>query len=172
MKKVQVAVLSFKILLGTFFIIAGGSAFAQEVVSVMPGKTIEREFYLYDVFDSETFSPAQGYLVFSLGIAVPAGDLSISVSADPEREFTARMSYSMLGAGFSINEGFAVISASGADPGTKASATVPINSTFGIYALMIKIDSIKGEVKLPVPFTITFSVTEAEPAEEEPAEES
>lgn len=176
MKKVKGIMLVLTVLT-LFLLINDSSVLAQEVISVMPGKTVVREFFLFDVFDPSELSPAQSYIVYTLGFVVPAGDLIISVAADPERDFTARIIFSVIGTGFSSKEGLAFIFASGADPGTDATTTVPINSTFGIYAIIVKIDFITRDnehraVELPVPFTIAFSVTEGESDGEEPVEES
>ncbi len=153
---------------------------AQEVISVSPGKTEVREFYLYDVFDFGCLCPVQGYIINTIGPTTPAGELSVGLTCKPTRTFTSQVRYSVLGVGLAID--FASFDpaqivkffyATGADPGAPVAQKVAINANLGIVALIIKIDKIVGEVpedvQLPIPFTITLGVTEGTPPEE-PAE--
>ncbi len=166
MKREKTALAHVVIILSVLFSFTAGSAFAQDFVSVVAGESATREFYLHDVFDYGNLSYGHYFVVSCVGIDEPAGDLRITVSGAPTKEFTGRVVYSLMGAGVSVDEGFASIFAGGAIPGSDLSSTVSINSIFGIYCLVVKIEKIVGEVEKPVPFTIKFAVSKRQEAEE------
>ena len=164
MKKTKFMLFVFTLIVAAVF--SGSSVFAQDFVTVGPGESAAREFYVHDVFDYGDVANGHYFVVSSVGVNDVAEDMTITVSANPTKEFTGRVVYSLTGGGFSLGEGVAPIFESGAVPGADLSSTVSINSEFGIYFLVVKIDRIIGEVETPVPFTINFAVTKVEEPEE------
>jgi hypothetical protein len=156
-------------LVGTV-VFTGSMAFAQDFVMLGPGESATREFYVDDVFDYGDVANGHYFVVSTVGINNMAGDMTITVyvpSKTPPHEFSlGRVIYSMTGGGVSLDGGVAPIFDVGAVPGAALSSTVSINSVFGIYILVVKIDKIIGEVEIPVPFTINFAVTKVEEPEE------
>jgi len=162
MKKIKI--LAVTIFLTAVMISAYGksSAFAQDFISVTPGNSATREFYIYDVFNYGDFSYGHYFVVSTLGIEESAGNLSINLSANPTKEFSGRIAYSLAGAGTSLDGGVVSVFENGEVPGQEITSTVAVNSDFGIYVMAVMVRRIVGEVEMPVPLTIKFSVSEME----------
>jgi len=176
MKKARRAVLIVLLLAGVCASTVS-AVLAQEVISVSPGKSETREFYLDDVFDASCLCPVQGYIVSSIGPQTPAGELTVGLSCKPTRTFTSQVRYSVLGVGVAISftafdpaQILKFFYATGADPGAAVSQKVALDANLAIVALIIKIDKIIGEVpedvQLPIPFTLTLAVSEGTPPAE------
>ena len=167
MRKKSTAPIIVSLIITALIALSVAPAMAQTFTSVSTGGTKTHEFYLNDVFDYSDFSPSHYFVVSTIPDldSNPAGDLTITLSAKPEMDFTSRMIYSMTGGGISLDSGFDYIFAAGAAPGTSSSTTISVNSVFGIYFLAVKIDMISGTVETPVPFTISFTVSEIEDTE-------
>ena len=168
MRKEKIVKQFVAVVVFVLFMLSANLCLAQNFVSIAPEKSKVYEFYLDGVFDYSDHGPAHYFVVSPVADfnGEPAGDLTITLAAKPDKEFTARMIYSMTGAGMSLDEGFSYIFAAGAAPGSDISTTVSVNSVFGSYFLAVKIDMIAGDVETPVPFTIKFEVSGVEESEE------
>ena len=162
MKKIKI--LSVTIFLTAITIIAGGKnlVLAQDFISVTPGNSATREFYINDVFNYSDFSYGHYFVVSTLGIEESAGDLTTTLSASPTKEFTGRLVYTLAGVGTSIDGGVVSVFENGQVPGQEITATVAVDSVFGIYVMAVMVNRIIGEVEMPVPMTIKFSVSKME----------
>jgi len=148
-----------------------GSVYAQQVISVSPGSSVTKEFYLNGVFDLDSMSPIMGAIVMTLSFADPAGDMTISVTPAASREWGSIFSFMVIGTGITLSADNplpfiyekAEIPSAGA-----VTTTVPINSNFGmliIGVLIDKVDDTYGSVNFPMRFSATVSVSAGAAAE-------
>ena len=139
--------------------VLGGQRYAiNEVISMSPGESQQREFVVNDVFDLRILRPIESYVIVATG---EAGTLSISLEADPDLDFAGLMDYSLVGLGYSLDAGMDFIYESATSP-FEITRDVAIDSTFGfVYAGTI-ITSLEKALDSTVPFVITFELSEAE----------
>lgn len=140
-------------------------ALIREIISVHPGEQQARELVVFDKFNLAELSPVEGFIVYSWGYAVPAGDMTIELSCLADAEFRERIGFSLVMAGYSRKQSPVLRWKWALFPDT-ATVTVPVQSTFGIYYIGVLINSLRGYVDRPVPFSIVFSVTEGSAAPE------
>lgn len=134
----------------------------REVISLGVGESQQREFEVNDVIQIPALQPMEGFVLVATGSSdAPAGDLTITVSASPEKEFGALMDYGIIGFGFSLDAGVLFIYETVTTPYTISEA-VSINSSFGFAYVGAFISGTEGTVEKPVPFTMTFSLAAGE----------
>jgi hypothetical protein len=160
MKKTKILLITVLLTAITIFAYGKSAAIAQDFISVTPGKSAIREFYIYDVFNYGDFSYGHYFVVGIPGIEEIAEDLSITITANPTKEFTGRVVYTLAGLGTTTNGGIEPVSGNGEVPGDNLTTTIAVNSAFGIYVMAVIIDRIVGEVEFPVPMTIKFDVSQ------------
>lgn len=131
----------------------------REIISVHPGEHQTREFVVYDEFNPLTFSPAEGFIVYSWGLSGPAGDLSIELIPQVETERYGQVRFLLLVAGYSLDQVPVITWKQDSAPDV-IQGTIPINATFGAYYIGVLVTHAARGVNMPIPFAITFSVSE------------
>lgn len=134
--------------------------FVREVISVRPGEHQTREFLVNDRFRLSRPGPVEAFIVYSWGIAEPAGELTVeaSVISGGEKGWVV---FCVIAAGYSLDLGPVVKFFRATSPET-LKGTLPIQSTFGVYYIGVAILGVSSSRLFPVPFTITFSVNRLE----------
>lgn len=130
----------------------------REIISVHPGEQQTREFVVYDTFSLPALSPVEGFIVYSWGINVPAGDLDIELVCLADNTYSRRIGFSLIVGGYNLNHVPVAAWKRALFPDSIATA-VPVQSTFGIYYIGVLVHRLVGAVNLPIPFAITFSVS-------------
>lgn len=131
----------------------------REIISVHPGEQQARDLVVFDKFSLTELSPVEGFIVYSWGYDVPAGDMTIELSCRAAAEFRERIGFSLILAGYSRRQPPVLRWKWALFPDT-VSVTFPVQSTFGIYYVGVLVNSLRGDVDLPVPFAVSFAVTE------------
>jgi hypothetical protein len=160
MKKVKV-ITTLALILTAFFTLARKEAlaegFIQELIIMSPGDEIERNFYIRDVFDIQRLGPAKNFIILTAGTAET---LSIELSLDLEElelGFDDRVSFSLIGTGFSPEQGASFIFETGETP-FSITKEIPVNADFGFAAVSTLITGYRGDVDMPIPCTLAFSL--------------
>ena len=160
MKKVKV-ITTLVLILTAFFTLARKEAlaegFIQEFIIMSPGDKIERNFYIRDVFDIQRLGPAKNFIILTAGTAET---LSIELSLDLEElglGFDDRVSFSLIGTGFSPEQGASFIFETGETP-FSITKEIPVKADFGFAAVSTLITGYRGDVDMPIPCTLAFSL--------------
>ena len=133
--------------------------FIREIISVHPGEQVTRGITVSSIFSLSDFEPIEAFIVYSWGYDVPAGDLTIEVDCLADQEFNQRIGFRLIVAGYRVKQPPVVRGGHARFPEAIVE-TIPVQSTFGIYYVGVLVSRILGEVDLPIPFGITFSVSE------------
>jgi hypothetical protein len=134
----------------------------REIISVRPGEHQTREFLVSKRFSLTRPGPVEAFIVYSWGITEPAGTLTVELSFIPSGH-RGWVIAGLLAAGYSLDRGPVLKFFHTTSPET-LSASVPIESTFGIYYIGVAILAASSSKLFPVPLEITFSVIPATPA--------
>jgi len=150
------------LLLSVFMVLSGSSAFAadyavKESITLSAGESQQRQFTIQEPLSIPEFEPLEAYVIIASG---ESGTLSISLDAAPEKAFGALLEFGLFGFGFSLDAGVIFFMEDATTP-FGISASADINSTFGFVYTAAYIKDYTGDVTLPVPFTITFSLSAA-----------
>ncbi len=130
---------------------------AGSLLTLDPGESTIREFYLYDEFDSRTFGPMETYLLIGTGDnETKLGDLTITLKPTVTKDFGAVLEYSLLGLAYPLGGKPAFINVKSAAPLT-LTKTVKMSAAYGLVLAVAFIKNIDGDVLLPAQFSITFS---------------
>ena len=165
-------VLSFVLTAALVCVCFTGSVYAQQVISVSPGSSVTKEFYLDGVFDLDSMSPIMGAIVMTMSFGDPAGDMTISVTPKASREWGSIFSFMVIGTGINLSADnpLPFIYEKAEIPSAAAVSTVvPINSNFAmliIGVLIDKVDDTYGDVNFPMAFSATVSVSQGAAATE------
>ncbi len=135
--------------------------FIREIISVQPGEQQTREFLVNDRFSLLRPGPVEGFIVYSWALTGSAGELNIELAAvvDDQQGWVV---FSVLVAGYILNEDPVLTARTDYSPNSIEGA-VPLYSTFGIFYVGVLAHRITGDLAFPVPFRITFSVSEGSP---------
>jgi hypothetical protein len=171
MKKAKFGLLTITLMLSISLAISVSTALASdyvinEFISMKDGESQQREFEISDCISIPAFEPVEVFIILATG---NAGDLNITLSADPEMDFGVTMEFGLTGFGFSLDEGFIFIMEDATTP-YDIDTSVTINSNFGfvcVGAYMKEFSDSRNHYELPVPFEITFALSEAEEESEE-----
>ena len=169
MKKIKLGLRTLTLLIS--LTISGSTALAadyliNEFITLKPGESQQREFEIRDCVSMPELEPVEVFMVLATG---NAGDLSITLSADPEMDFGVTMEFGLTGFGFSLDEGFIFIMEDATTP-YDVETSVTIDSNFGfvcVGAYMKEFSDSRHHYDLPVPFEITFELSEQEEETEE-----
>ncbi len=135
----------------------------REIISVWPGERQTREFLVNDRFNLLSLQPIEGFIVYSWALTGTAGELGIELAAVVDDQ-EGRVVFSALVAGYNLNKEPVLTAKLEYSPNSIQGA-FPIHSTFGIFYIGVLVHRITGDLMFPIPFRITFSVTEG-PVEE------
>jgi hypothetical protein len=131
----------------------------REIISVHPGDQLTRDLVVYKKFNLTTLSGVEGFIVYTWGYIVPAGDMGIKLVCLADNADSQRIGFSLIVGGYSLKQMPVARWKLAFSPDTIEQA-IPVNSTFGIYYIGVLVNRIVGDVDLPIPFAITFSVSE------------
>lgn len=163
------------VLIGMFLTTSGRAAYAMdfqipEVVVMNLGDPDQtREFYIDNTFDlTGQLGPAKTFIFIAVGdnstgvAATKCGKLTLTLATTAKRDYSATITFSMQGIAYGLGGKTSVISANATTP-AKASKSITFNTLYGlafITALITDIDDggVDGEVELPAPFTLLFSL--------------
>jgi len=130
----------------------------REIISVRPGEQQTREFLVNDRFNLLSLAPVEGFIVYSWALTGSAGELSLELSAVLDDQ-DGQVVFSALVAGSNLNQE-PVLTAKLEHSPNSIKGAFPINSTFGIFYIGVLVHRITGDLVFPIPFRITFSVSE------------
>jgi len=134
---------------------------APEIVVMDVGDPDQiREFYLDGVFEGiSELGPAKTFIFIGTGDnETQCGKLTMTLATAAKRDYGAEMTFSLKGFAYGLGGSPSVISASGTAP-AKAAKSVTFNTPYGIAFITVLITDISGgDVDLPAPFTLTFSL--------------
>ena len=129
----------------------------HEVLTMEPGENTVREFVIYDQLDTSKLSPIESYLVIGTGDNdTKMGDLTITLKPTATKAFGAELDYCLIGFIYPLGSMPAFINITTAAP-LSITKIVKMKAIYGFALVGAYIKNIKGDVTLPVPFSITFN---------------
>jgi hypothetical protein len=179
MRKATKSMAVLAVVIGLFITISGGTSQALDLkipeVVVMnigdPDQT--REFYIDNTFDlTGQPGPAKTFIFIAVGDnstdapATKCGKLTLTLATTAKRDYSAAITFSMQGIAYGVGGKSSVISARATTP-AKASKVVTFNTVYGVAFITAVITDINGDVangqvELPAPFTLVFSLVKQE----------
>jgi len=130
---------------------------AGSLLTLDPGESTIREFYLHDAFDSRKLGPMEAFLVFGSGDnETKLGDLTITLKPTVTKDFGAVLEYSLVGLAYPLGGTPVFFNVKSAAPLT-LTKTLKMSAVYGLVLTGAYIKNIDGDVLLPAQFSITFS---------------
>jgi|GEM_PF-1796427 len=130
----------------------------NEVLTMSPGESIVREFFIYDAFDINKPGPVESYLVIGIGVSADnatLGDLTITVKPTSTKPFGANVDFSLIGFAYPFGGAPAFFNVK-TDAPLPSVKTVKMRTHYAFALVGTYIQDISGDVPLPVTFSITF----------------
>ena len=131
----------------------------NEVLTMSPGESIVREFFIYDAFDINKPGPVESYLVIGIGVSADnatLGDLTITVKPTSTKPFGANVDFSLIGFAYPFGGAPAFFNVK-TDAPLPSVKTVKMRTHYAFALVGTYIQDISGDVPLPVTFSITFA---------------
>ncbi|MEI6125846.1 MAG: hypothetical protein WCQ99_04755 [Pseudomonadota bacterium] len=175
MRKTRIALCTLAVMVGMFLAASGKAAHAfdleiPEVVVMNLGDPDQtREFYIDNTFDLlGHFGPAKTFIFIGIGDnsteapATKLGKLTLTLATTAKRDYSAELDFSLQGIAYGVGDKSSLISAKATAP-AKAAKVVTFNTLYGVAFVAATITEIKssvenGQVELPAPFTLVFSL--------------
>jgi len=134
----------------------------QPVIFLSPGSVESENIVVDDIFDIRELSPLAYALIVAVG--ENAGTLTITLeNKSTSDDFLFEIDFMMIGASYALNGTPATIIGSGGY-NVKITKKIPINSSFGIAAIGVLVNSVEneGNFVFPAKFTLTAELSVAQ----------
>jgi len=162
------------LVMGLYMVTNLGAAYAlnlqiPELVVMKIGDPDQtREFSIDNTFCLDQFGPSKTFIYIALGDnstddpATRCGKLTLTLATTAKRDYSAEITFAIQGFAYGIGGKASIINANGTTP-SKASKVVTFNTLYGVAFITAVITNINGgeengQVELPAPFTIVFSL--------------